>query len=53
MCLNKKENGILYNHNLYSDNADITKLGISVAKLIIETKDKERELKNESDTIYL
>lgn len=47
--VSKRESAIVANEKLFFKNSNLTKTGIDVAKLIIKTKDKRKECKNETN----
>ena len=47
--VSRYESAVLSNQKLFFNNAELTETGIDVAKLIIKTKDKRKEYKNETN----
>lgn len=48
-CITTKQHRTMAGNKLYFDNKDLTETGIAVAKLMIKTKDKRKEYKNETN----
>lgn len=48
-CITTKQHRTMAGNKLYFGNKDLTETGIDVAKLMIKTKDKRKECKNETN----